>query len=177
MFIQNGLSLNKHYHPTQINFAKIVNVPCWFDYDDKTQFDLIVKFLVSKDVKTPEIFAKVLQHSVLGFGVLDEYLLQNEISAVFYVEDEPIIYTKNYYYTVDNIVFPKRKIDSVLKNISNMAQINSEYGTFNFRVNNFWVELKNVPHCKVRLSIYKINDSFLEKQFKSINLSSLASDL
>lgn len=37
-------------------FEKIVTVPCWFEYDEGTQHNLIIKFLQSKDVKTPEIF-------------------------------------------------------------------------------------------------------------------------
>ena len=34
-------------------FEKIVTVPCWFEYDSKTQYDLIIKFLHSKNIKTP----------------------------------------------------------------------------------------------------------------------------
>ena len=26
-------------------FEKIVAIPCWFEYDQKTQYDLIIKFL------------------------------------------------------------------------------------------------------------------------------------
>ena len=158
-------------------FEKVVNVPCWFDFDEKTQLDLIVKFLVAKNIKTPEIFAKVLKHSFLGFGVFDEYLIQNEISAIYYCEGEPLIYTKNFENVTDNLILPLNKIHMIVKNVKNMAQSENKNGVYNFRVNNFWVELRAVPQTKIKLSIIKINDVFLEKQFKSVNLSSLVSVL
>ena len=126
---------------------KIVTVPCWFEYDAKTQYDLIIKFLASKNIKTPEVFAKILQHSILGFGVFDEYLLKKEVSSIFYEEGEPLLYTEN-----------------------------DKSGIYDFRIADFWVQLRAVPHTKIKLSISKVTDEFLADEIEKTNITLLLSD-
>lgn len=157
-------------------FEKIVQVPCWFEYDEKTQLDLIMKFLVAKNIKTPDVFAKILQHSILGFGVFDDYLAQSDISAIYYTEGEPLIYTKNNLNITDNIVFPLKKVDVAIKNIINMSRMSDREKVFNFRFGNFWVELCRFPMSKINLSVMKIDSTFLDNQFKLSELSSLSLD-
>lgn len=157
-------------------FEKIVQVPCWFEYDEKTQLDLIMKFLVAKNIKTPDVFAKILQHSILGFGVFDDYLAQSDISAIYYTEGEPLIYTKNNLNITDNIVFPLKKVDVAIKNIINMSRMSDREKVFNFRFGNFWVELRRFPMSKINLSVMKIDSTFLDNQFKLSELSSLSLD-
>lgn len=157
-------------------FEKIVHVPCWFEYDEKTQLDLITKFLVSKKIKTPDIFAKILQHSTLGFGVFDDYLAQNDVSAIYYTEGEPLIYTRNNINITDNIVFSQNKVELVIKNIVNMSRMSDDICVFNFRFGNYWVELRKFPQAKVNLSVIKIDSNFLDNQFKLSALSTLSLD-
>ena len=157
-------------------FEKIVHVPCWFEYDEKTQLDLIMKFLVAKNIKTPDVFAKILQHSILGFGVFDDYLAQSDVSAIYYSEGEPLMYTKNNLNITDNIVFPLKKVDIAIKNIINMSRKSDKEKVFNFRFGNFWVELRRFPMSKINLSVMKIDSTFLDNQFKLSELSSLSLD-
>lgn len=157
-------------------FEKIVAIPCWFEYDQKTQYDLIIKFLISKNIKTPEVFAKVLQHSILGFGIFDEYLLKKNVSAVFYEEGEPLLYTEDGRNVVDNIILPMSKVWFSVQNIINMSQYSVKRGFFNYRIADFWVQLKYVPNSKIKLSISKITDEFLSNEIDKTNLALLLSD-
>ena len=133
-------------------FEKIVTVPCWFEYDAKTQYDLIIKFLASKNIKTPEVFAKILQHSILGFGVFDEYLLKKEVSL------------------------SSAKVNLAVKNIINMSQYSDKSGIYDFRIADFWVQLRAVPHTKIKLSISKVTDEFLADEIEKTNITLLLSD-
>lgn len=157
-------------------FEKIVTVPCWFEYDSQTQHDLIVKFLLSKNIKTPEIFAKVLQHSILGFGAFDEYLLKKDVSAIFYEEDEPLIYTQAGRNVVETSVLPAAKVRLAVQNIINMSQCAALKGAFDFRISDFWIQLRMFPNSKIKLSISKVNDEFLTSEIEKSNLSLLLSD-
>ena len=155
-------------------FEKIVQVPCWFEYDEKTQKDLIIKFLVAKNIKNPDVFAKVLQHSILGFGIFDDYLAQEDVSAIHYLENEPLIYTKNNVNITDNMILPLNKVKFAVKNLINMSQSSKNEGAFNFRFGNFWVELRNFSQSKIKLSVEKIDNTFLDNQFKTSELSSVS---
>lgn len=156
-------------------FEKIVSVPCWFEYDEATQYKLIIKFLQSKDVKTPEIFAKVLQHSMLGFGIFDDYLLKKDISAIFYEEGEPLFYTEGDRNVVDTAIIPVAKVRLAVQNIINMSQCSDRNGVYNFRIADFWVQLHAVEHSKIKLTIQRVNEEFLQEQIDSANLSLLLS--
>lgn len=158
-------------------FEKIVTVPCWFEYDSKTQYDLIIKFLHSKNIKTPEVFAKVLQHSILGFGIFDEYLLKKGVTSIFYEEGEPLLYTENNRNVVDTIILPYAKIKLAVQNIINMSQSSERNGVFDFRIGDFWVQLRAVPHSRIKLSISKITDEFLTNEIEKSNLALLLSDI
>lgn len=158
-------------------FEKIVTVPCWFEYDSKTQYDLIIKFLHSKNIKTPEVFAKVLQHSILGFGVFDEYLLKKGVTSIFYEEGEPLLYTENDRNVVDTIILPYSKVRLAVQNIINMSQSSDRNGVFDFRIADFWVQLRAVPHSRIKLSISKITDEFLTNEIEKSNLALLLSDI
>lgn len=155
-------------------FEKIVNVPCWFEYDEKTQKDLIIKFLVAKNIKNPDVFAKVLQHSILGFGVFDDYLAQEDVSAIHYIENEPLVYTKNNVNITDNMIIPLNKVKIAVKNIINMSQTSKNVGAFDFRFGNYWVELRNFSQAKIKLSVEKIDNVFIEEQFKASDLASVS---
>ena len=155
-------------------FEKIVNVPCWFEYDEKTQKDLIIKFLVAKNIKNPDVFAKVLQHSILGFGVFDDYLAQEDVSAIHYIENEPLVYTKNNVNITDNMIIPLNKVKIAVRNIINMSQSSKNVGAFDFRFGNYWVELRNFSQAKIKLSVEKIDNVFLEEQFKASDLASVS---
>lgn len=157
-------------------FEKIVSIPCWFEYDQKTQYDLIIKFLNTKNIKTPEVFAKVLQHSILGFGIFDEYLLKKDVTAVFYEEGEPLLYTQNGKNVVDNIILPMSKVWFAVQNIINMSQYSVKNGFFSYRISDYWVQLKSVPHSKIKLSISKVTEEFLAHEAEKANLSLLLSD-
>ncbi len=157
-------------------FEKIVSIPCWAEYDFNTQYDLIVKFLHSKNVKTPEIFAKVLQHSILGFGVFDEYLLKKGVTALFYEEGEPILYTQGDKNVVDNMILPMGKVRLAVQNIINMSQYSVKNGAYDFRISEYWVQLRAFPGSKIKLSISRIDDDFLLNEMESANLSLLLSD-
>lgn len=158
-------------------FEKIVTVPCWFEYDSKTQYDLIIKFLTSKNIKTPEVFAKILQHSILGFGVFDEYLLKKGVSAIFYEEGEPLLYTENDRNLVDTIILPASKVKLAVRNIINMSQYSDKNGIYDFRIADFWVQLRAVPHSKIKLSISKITEEFLNEEIDKTNLTLLLSEI
>lgn len=158
-------------------FEKIVSVPCWFEYDEATQYNLIIKFLQAKDVKTPEIFAKILQHSILGFGIFDEYLLKKGVSAIFYEEGEPMFYTEGDRNVVDTAILPMSKVRLAVKNIINMSQYCDRSGSYSFRIADYWVQLHAVEHSRIKLSIQKINETFLREQVDGANLSLLLSDL
>ena len=155
-------------------FEKIVNVPCWFEYDAKTQKDLIIKFLVARNIKNPDVFAKVLQHSILGFGVFDDYLVQEDVSAIHYIENEPLVYTKNNVNITDNMIIPLNKVKIAVRNIINMSQSSKNVGAFDFRFGNYWVELRNFSQAKIKLSVEKIDNVFLEEQFKASDLASVS---
>ena len=157
-------------------FEKIVTVPCWFEYDAKTQYDLIIKFLASKNIKTPEVFAKILQHSILGFGVFDEYLLKKEVSSIFYEEGEPLLYTENDKNVVDTVILSSAKVNLAVKNIINMSQYSDKSGIYDFRIADFWVQLRAVPHTKIKLSISKVTDEFLADEIEKTNITLLLSD-
>lgn len=158
-------------------FEKIVTVPCWFEYDEGTQYNLIIKFLQSKDVKTPEIFAKILQHSILGFGIFDDYLLKKDVSAIFYEEGEPMFYTEGERNVVDTAILPMSKVRLAVQNIINMSQCCDRNGSYNFRIADYWVQLRAVEHSKIKLSIQRINEEFLREQTENANLSILLADL
>ena len=158
-------------------FEKIVSVPCWFEYDAKTQYDLIMKFLASKNVKTPEVFAKILQHSILGFGVFDDYLLKKGVTSIFYEEGEPLLYTENDRNVVDTIILPYSKVRLAVQNIINMSQYSDKNGIYDFRIADFWVQLRAVPHSRIKLSISKITDEFLANEIDKNNLTLLLSDM
>lgn len=158
-------------------FEKIVTVPCWFEYDAKTQHDLIIKFLTSKNIKTPEVFAKILQHSILGFGVFDEYLMKKDVSAIFYEEGEPLLYTENDRNVVDTVILPSAKVNLAIKNIINMSQYSDKSGVYDFRIADFWVQLRTIPHSRIKLSISKITDEFLADEINKTNLTLLLSDI
>lgn len=155
-------------------FEKIVNVPCWFEYDEKTQKDLIIKFLVAKNIKNPDVFAKVLQHSILGFGVFDDYLVQEDVSAIHYIENEPLVYTKNNVNITDNMIIPLNKVKIAVRNIINMSQSSKNVGAFDFRFGNYWVELRNFSQARIKLSVEKIDNVFIEEQFKASDLASVS---
>ena len=157
-------------------FEKIVTVPCWFEYDAKTQYDLIIKFLASKNIKTPEVFAKILQHSILGFGVFDEYLLKKEVRSICYEEGEPLLYTENDKNVVDTVILSSAKVNLAVKNIINMSQYSDKSGIYDFRIADFWVQLRAVPHTKIKLSISKVTDEFLADEIEKTNITLLLSD-
>lgn len=157
-------------------FEKIVTVPCWFEYDAKTQYDLIIKYLNSKNIKTPEVFAGILQHSILGFGVFDEYLLKKDVSAIFYEEGEPLLYTENDRNLVDTVILPSAKVHLAVKNIINMSQYTDKDGIYDFRIRDFWVQLRAIPHTKIKLSVTRVTDEFLAEEIDKTNLTLLLSD-
>lgn len=157
-------------------FEKIVTVPCWFEYDAKTQHDLIIKFLTSKNIKTPEVFAKILQHSILGFGIFDEYLLKKDVSAIFYEEGEPLLYTQDDRNVVDTAILSSSKVNLAVQNIINMSQYSVKNGIYDFRIADFWVQLRAVQNTKIKLSISKITDEFLADEIEKTNLTLLLSD-
>ncbi len=158
-------------------FEKIVAIPCWFEYDSKTQHDLIVKFLGKKNIKTPEGLAKNLQNSILGFGVFDEFLLKNSVSSIYYVEGEPLLYTEDDKNLVDTEILPSAKVRLAVRNIINMSQDRDKNGVYDFRIANYWVQLRTVPHTKLKLSISRITEKFLADEIDKNNLTLLLSDI
>ncbi len=158
-------------------FEKIVTIPCWFEYDEATRYNLIIKFLQAKDVKTPEIFAKILQHSILGFGIFDDYLLKKDVSAIFYEEGEPLFYTQGDRNVVDTAILPVAKVRLAVQNIINMSQYSDRKGVYEFRISDYWIQLRAAEHSRIKLSIQLVSEEFLQEQVDSANLSLLLSDL
>ena len=158
-------------------FEKIVSVPCWFEFDVQAQFDLIVKFLRAKDVKTPEIFARILQHSIFGFGVFDEYLSKKGVSSICYVQGQPVMYVENGKEFVDNKTLPLESVQLAVKNIINMSKAMTISDVYNFRFANFWVELSLIDSESITLLISKIDETFLDSEFKKMSLPLLLSDV
>lgn len=158
-------------------FEKIVTIPCWFEYDSKTQYELIIKFLELKGIKNPQIFAKVLQHSILGFGIFDDYLANKDVSSIFYEEGEPLLYTENDRNVVDIKILPYSKVQLAVQNIINMSQATVKSGIYSFRIANFWVQLRAIPHSKIKLSVSKITDEFLNDEIDKTNITLLLSDI
>ena len=158
-------------------FEKIVSVPCWFEYDSSTQLGLIVKFLSAKGVKTPEVFAKILQHSILGFGVFDYYLAQKDISSITYNEGKSLVYVKDGQAVISNTAIPVAKVRLAVQNMINMSQASSNFGLFDYRIGDFWVQLSAYKDAKMQFTISKFNDELLQKEVAKYNLPALLSDL
>ena len=159
-------------------FEKIVTVPCWCDYDTQTQYSLIVKFLQTKNIKNPEIFAKVLQHSILGFGVFDDYLAKNDISCIRYEQGKAFEYVLSGQDCVDNeVIFPIAKVRSVVKNLVNLSKKPSRAGAFEFRYADFWVEMYVPESSGIKITVTKIDKSFIEREIDCLQLVYSLSDV
>jgi len=158
-------------------FEKIANVPCWFEYDAKTQLDLICKFLRSKNIKTPEVYAKILQHSILGFGVFDNYLKQKDISFISYEEGKSLVYTKNGQTVISNTAIPVAKVKLAVQNMINMSQCSNNKGVFSYRIGDFWVQIYAYKDTKLKFSVTKITDEFLANEVGKYNLPLLLADM
>lgn len=151
-------------------FDKIIQTPCWSEFDMRTQYELIVKFLRVKNVKVPEVIARILQQSVLGFGIFDEYLLKKNLEAIFYEPRKPLSYIENGKLSRTTTVLPLSKIKKVVKNIKNMSLLSDDLCDYSFRTNNFWVNMSLNGESVSSIEIYKISDSFLENEFANIGI-------
>ena len=157
-------------------FVKMANIPCWYEFNSREQHTMLVKFLLGKGVKNPEVFAQILQASILGFGVFDEYLKKSGVNAIFYNQSEPLTYISNGTKFVEKTFLPIEKVHLAVKNIKNMSFTNGKKDACSFRRGDYWINLKNLPNEKISLSIQKITNNFLKEEFQKARLSDLLAD-
>lgn len=154
-------------------FEKIANIPYWTDFDYQKQYTLIEKFLFNKGVTSPAIFAKLLQNSMLGFGVFDKYLKNADIDGVIYEKNKPLSYSKNNVYFSTFETLPNDKVILVYKNLMNILRLNDKKTANQFRVFNYWVQIEKNNDEPQKISIFKLTDKFLKNEIKKSNIANL----
>lgn len=88
-----------------------------------------------------------------------------------------MFYTEGDRNVVDTAILPMSKVRLAVQNIINMSQCCDRNGSYNFRIADYWVQLRAVEHSKIKLSIQRINEEFLREQSENANLSLLLADL
>ena len=154
-------------------FEKIANIPYWCEFDCQKQYTLIEKFLLNKGVVSPSIFAKLLQTSMLGFGIFDKYLKNPDIEGIIYEKNTPFHYLKNGILISVKEYFSTDKINLVYKNIMNIAGFDGKSLHYNFRIYNYWIQIINSENELQKLCIYKITDNFLRNEIEKYNIHTL----
>lgn len=154
-------------------FEKIANIPYWADFDYQKQYTLIEKFLLNKGVTSPAIFAKLLQNSMLGFGIFDKYLKNTDIDGVIYEKNKPLSYSKNNVWISSSELLPDNKVILVYKNLMNILRLNGKSTACQFRVFNYWVQIEKINDEPQKISIFKLTDKFLKNEIKKSNMANL----
>lgn len=149
-------------------FEKIANIPCWAEFDYQKQYTLIEKFVSNKGVTSPAIFAKLLQNSMLGFGIFDKYIKNPDIDGIVYEKNKPLQYLKKSVWISTDEKFPDNKIDLVCKNLLNIAEFDGKNSGCSFRISDYWVELSACGRELNKISVIKITDSFLKNEIAKI---------
>lgn len=158
-------------------FEKIVSIPCWFEYSFEEQNKLINKFLEGQGIKNPSMVANYLQHQTWGFGVFDDYLQRVGVTSVLYETNSPVIYTQDDKTLMDEVFLPEKKVKLAVQNIINMSQNPFKSDAYDFRVSDYWVQLRILEEGFIKLNINKINVKFLAEEINKAGFSSLLTDL
>ncbi len=158
-------------------FEKIVNIPCWFEYNFDVQNKLIIKFLEAQGLKNPIMIANYLQHQTWGFGVFDDYLQKQGVTSLEYESNQPVKYIQNDVTVVDETFLPEKKVRLAVQNIINMSQKSVRSNFYEFRISDYWVQLQLLNEGKIKLNINKINNDFLSNELNKCRFNTLLTDI
>lgn len=158
-------------------FKKIVSTPCWFEYSFQEQNRLITKFLEGQGVKNPSMIANYLQHQTWGFGIFDDYLQRAGVTSLLYETNSPIIYIQNDKSIMDEVFLPEKKVKLAVQNIINMSQNPYKTNAYDFRVSDYWVQLRLLDDGHIKLNINKISVKFLAEEIEKAGFNTLLNDL
>ena len=150
-------------------FEKIANIKYWAEFDFQKQCSMIQKFLSNKGVSSPAIFAKLLQNSMLGFGVFDKYLKNADIDGIIYEKNKSLHCVKNGILVSIPENFSADKVALVYKNIMNIAGFDGKNKFYQFRIFNYWIEIDSDSKDLQKLSIFKVTDKFLVNQLEKFS--------